>query len=64
MRLQGKYGENTTYFGDWLGEIDRLPGSTWGVFWLSDYDVKREEEARDGELGKGEEAKEKGLEAK
>ena len=38
-------GSETTYFTNWLEVIDKLPSSTWGVFWLSDYDIKREEEA-------------------
>lgn len=41
--LNTLYGDQTEYFGNWFEAIDKLPTSTWGVFWLSDYDIKREE---------------------
>ena len=52
------YGEETTYFTNWVEEIDKAPESFWSVFWLSQYDQKREEEALKEEEKKQKEEKE------
>lgn len=33
----------TTYFTEWREELMKLPESTWSMWWLSDYDIEREE---------------------
>lgn len=43
-KLNAIFGDQTTYFTNWFEAIDALPASTWGLFWLSDYDIKREED--------------------
>jgi hypothetical protein len=41
--LNSKAGALTTYYSDWRNEIQKLPESTWTMWWLSDYDIEREE---------------------
>ncbi len=41
--LNSKVGTLTTYYSDWRSEIPKLPESTWTMWWLSDYDIQREE---------------------
>ena len=42
-RLDEIYGKRTSYFGSWVERIDKLPDSTWTMWWLSEYDIQREE---------------------
>jgi len=37
-------GKLTSYFADWRAEVMKLPESTWSMWWLSDYDIEREEQ--------------------
>jgi hypothetical protein len=44
------YGKRTSYFSSWVEGIDKLPDSTWTMWWLSEYDIQREElEAQESE---------------
>ena len=42
-RLDEIFGKRTSYFGHWVEGIEKLPDSTWTMWWLSDYDIQREE---------------------
>ena len=42
-KLNEIYGKRTSYFSNWVEGIDNLPDSTWTMWWLSDYDIQREE---------------------
>ncbi len=58
-RLDEIYGKRTSYFSNWVEGIDKLPDSTWTMWWLSDYDIQREElEAQETEASEANRKKE------
>ena len=52
-------GDLTNYFKDWRNEVMKLPESTWSMWWLSDYDIEREEQDEKEEKEEKEKAEKK-----
>ena len=49
-KLNEIFKKRTSYFSNWVEAIDKLPDSTWTMWWLSEYDIQREEfEAKESE---------------
>jgi len=42
-KLNEIFLKQTSYFSNWVDAIDKLPDSTWTMWWLSEYDIQREE---------------------
>jgi hypothetical protein len=40
-KLNEIFGKQTSYFTNWVEAIDKLPDSTWTMWWLSEYDIQR-----------------------
>lgn len=47
--LSGLYSGQTTYFSNWVEDIEKLPESFWSIFWLTEYDEERERKAEEEE---------------
>jgi hypothetical protein len=57
IAINTRVGTLTTYFTEWRQELVKLPESTWSMWWLSDYDIEREElDDKEEEARKKEEA--------
>lgn len=41
--LNKRAGSITTYYTEWRKQLLKLPESTWSMWWLSDYDIEREQ---------------------